>query len=223
MANKCMESLLIENGIQYDVHYTEREETLTDLKKYKLLILPFSYSMSQAAFERIREAVDAGSILVIYDQLAPTNEYGTAYPQPLLQSLLDRKNVIYVKTNLGGEGMSLPVQQENRQLLYTLLNNGYYFNANDARVEYLLRKTQNGSLILYLANYEHQQTASPVIGVPLPAGEYQATVCSSVQENLAEGLFGGKPTASDKDLAKFTVTLAPGEMKLLHITPAPKK
>jgi len=223
MANKCMESLLIENGIQYDVHYIEREETLTDLKKYKVLILPFSYSMSQAAFERVREAVDAGSTLLIYDQLAPTNEYGTAYPQPLLQSLLGRKNVIYVKTNLGGEGMSLPVRAENRQLLYALLNNGYYFNANDAKVEYLLRKTKNGSLILYLANWERTKQAVPVIGVPLPAGEYQTTICSSNQEDLTEGLFGGKPTATDKDLAKFSVTLAPGELKLVRIVAAPRK
>jgi len=222
-ANKCMESLLIENGIQYDLHYTEREETLGDLAMYKVLILPFSYSMSQAAFESIRKAVDAGSILVIYDQLAPTNEYGTAYPQPLLQSLLDRKNVVYVKNNLAAEGMSLPFRQENRKLLYTLLNDGYYFNANNAKVEYLIRKLKDGSLILYLANWEREQTATPVVGVPLPAGQYVTTICSSKQEDLNTGLLGGQPAASEQTLAKFSVPLAPGEVQLIRIQPAPKK
>jgi len=221
-ANKSMESQLIENGIQYDVRFTEREETLTDLAKYKLLILPFSYSMSQAAYERIRQAVDAGAKLVIYDQLAPTNEYGVAYPQPLLQSLLDHKNVTYVKTNLGGEGMSRQVREDNRKLLYTQLNTGYYFNANDAKVEYLVRRVKNGSLILYLANWERERTATPVIGVPLPAGQYAATVCSSQQEELTAGLLGGQPKVNEQALAKFSVSLAPGEVKLIRIYPAPK-
>lgn len=222
MSTKCMESLLIENGIQYDARWIERAETMTDLKKYKLLVLPFGYAMSQAAFDRIREAVEAGSKLLIYDQLAPVNEYGVAYPQPLLKSLLGRTNVVYEKTSLGNEGMSLPVRQANRKLLYTLLDNGYYFSANDAKVEYLVRKTAKG-LLLYLANWERERTAAPVIGVPLPAGLYATTICSSLQEDLSEGLFGGKLEASEQDLAKFGVTLAPGEVKLVRIVPAPVK
>ena len=42
----------------------EPEPFLRELKRFKLLILPFCYSLSKEAFGLIREAVDAGAMLV---------------------------------------------------------------------------------------------------------------------------------------------------------------
>ena len=224
-AGKCIEGLLIENGVQYDLRYTDRPETLKELDRYKLLILPFSYSMPRTTSEAIRAAVESGTKLLVYDQLAPTDEYGVEYDAPLLQCLLARENVTYVETNLARQGMDRGVRTENRERILELLSDsGYAFNPNGAKVEYLLREVDPQNLILYLANWERSRSARPVIGVPVPDGKYRLTVCSSRADGLRAGLIKGLlrrgAVVSEKVLAGFGVTLAAGEVKLVRIRPA---
>ena len=223
-AGKCVEGLLIENGIQYDLRYTERPDTLEELSRYKLLILPFSYSMSRAAFQAIQKAVGSGTKLLIYDQLGPTDEYGVDHETPLLRSLLGRGNVVHVKTNLAREGMDRGVREENRQRIIELLaDSGYSFNSNGAKVEYLLREVDPQNLIVYLANWERGRSASPVLGLPVPNGRYRLIVCSNkspgLNEGLVKGLLKSRATVGAKALSRLGVDLAPGEVKLIRIQP----
>jgi len=215
-----MESLLDTGGIQYDIRYTEREDTLNDLQKYRLLILPFSYSMSREAYDNIRKAVDAGTRLLILNQLAPTDEYGTAYPEPLLKSLLGHPNVTYLETNLAADGMRRDVQAALcKQLDRQLAGNGYYFNNNGGRVEYLIRRVGPRTVLLYLAN-RSSQPETPVLGVPLTAGAYAATLYSTDTNELREGAINGRTIAGANDFQRFGITLTPGEVMLVRIAPA---
>ena len=219
-ADKCMEGLLVENGVEYDLRYTDLPKTLDDLRKYKLLILPFSYSMSKAAFAAIKAAVDAGSKLLVYDQMAPTDEYGTAYPHPLLQELLKHPNVTYVKTNLAREGMGRSVRAENARRIRALLgDDGFPFDNNGRRVVRLIRRVDDRDYILYLANWSNQP-ANPLVGLPLPAGTYRLTACSSAEPGVNEALINGKATASAAALKTFNVALRPREVMLLHVQEA---
>jgi hypothetical protein len=92
----AMESFLCESAVPYQVAFAERLDNLQDLKRFKLLVLPFCYSLSQAAFGKIQEAVDAGTALAIFGPLGPTDEFGHPHPQPLLAKLVGKPNVIHV-------------------------------------------------------------------------------------------------------------------------------
>ncbi len=220
-AGKSMESLLIENGVQYDVRYTEREETLEDLSRYRLLILPFSYAMSVEAFNRVKQAVDRGTRLLIFDQLAPTDEYGTAHPEPLLKALVGRPGVVYVNLNLAAEGMRSSVRAKSRQALLRLLGDaGGYFQANEARVEYLSRRTDEG-MILYLANWERSRVAEPVVGLTLPEGRYQMQLVRSGNTDVFPGKLGDATEMTADALRRFGVRIEPGEVVLIRVARQP--
>jgi len=222
-SDKCMEGLLINAGIPYDVRYSDRTDTLANLKNYKLIVLPFSYSMSQETFAALQAAVATGARVLILDQLAPTNEYGTAYPQPLLAALQGNPNVTFEKLSLAREGMKQSVRTRLTTLIQKLTGNtGLRFDARDTQVEYLIREVEDGSRILYLANWGYTP-ASPMVGLDLPAGQYNVTLCGGDGVVLRQGLLDGQPTAAAAAFGNFSVPLAPREVVLLHIEPVKAK
>ena len=219
-AGKCMESLLIENGIQYDFRVLERPDTLEGLERFKLLVLPFAYALSPEAFARIRSAVERGSQLLIYDQLGPVDAFGNAHPRPLLKDLIGRANVAYVPVNLAVEGTRRSVRDDARRMFRERLGRGRTFNRNGARVEVLERRT-GGGMLLYLANWEPRASAMPVLGLAMPDGVYRMDVYSSESDRLTQGRLDGTPELTAAALRRFEVPLAPGEVKLLRLERRP--
>jgi hypothetical protein len=218
-AGKCLEGLLIEAGIAYDLRYSDRPETLTNLRNYRLLVLPFSYSMSCETFNAVKAAVETGAKLLIVDQLAPTDEYGSPYPAPLLEALRTKPHVVFEKLNLARDGMRRSVRTRLTERLRQLTGDtGIRFDANGARVEFLLRELTDGSRILYLANWEHRPVA-PVVGLDLPPGRYRLTLCPGAGVDLAEGLVDGKADPDASALRRFSVPLSPREVVLAHVVP----
>ena len=119
-AKLAMESFLCERAVPYQVAFAERPDNLQDLKRFRLLVMPFCYSLSKEAFGKIKEAVDAGTTLAIFGPLAPTDEFGNPHAAPLLKQLIGRANVIHVTDNLAAVGNSA-VKSQTRQIVANLL------------------------------------------------------------------------------------------------------
>jgi len=207
----AMESLLCEDGIPYQVAFTDRIDNLQNLKRFKLLIMPFSYSLSREAFGKIKEAVDAGTTLAIFGPLAPADEFGNPYPAPLLQQLIGKPNVIYVKDNLAAVGNSAVKRAEYARLFAPALKPlGYAFESNGQPVECIVRSLpQQKGYLVYLGNWDATTAARPVISLPALKGKTTIEVYSSSSKTLVN--------ASAAGLEKMAVDLAPAEVKLLHI------
>jgi len=218
-SGKCVEELLIENGISYDVKFAERSETLSDLNKYKLLILPFAYSLSKESFNAIQKAVDSGTKLLIIDQVAPTDEYGNPYPEPLLKSLLDKNNVVYENINLSRKGMLKSIRKQILADVKRLTGETGIRFEPDGRTEFLIRKVEDGSLILYLANWEYE-SKTPILGLDLPEGKYEITLCGGDNFVLKEGILNGQKQPTASAFKNFRLSLAPREVVLIYIKPA---
>ena len=223
-STQYVENLLKRNGVQFDIRYSERPETLGNLSRYKLMVLPFSYSMSKATFAALEKAVAAGTKLLIYGQLAPTDEYGENHPEPLLKALLGHANVTHVETDLMWDWSSRSVRQANVELVRKLLASEHYFNPNAAKVRYWARQAADGDFILYLGNLERDRSAQPVLGLPLPAGNYAMTVCVPGKCDCGpagiatyEGRVGNRAVIPAGNLKRFTIALAPGELKLIRV------
>lgn len=215
-----MDNVLTKNGIPYKILYTDRTDTLKNLKRFKLLVIPFSYSMSKEAFAEIKQAVDAGTKLIIFDQLAPTNEFGTAYEKPLLQELIGQKNVTYVPETPAGNGSNARKLDEYAKLFNgAIADTGYRFVPNDKPVSYLVVEyPKDAGYILYLGNWSRTEKACPVISLPAAKGNWKAVSYSPVREEMNRMLIDGKDVFTEENLKNFSVELQPGEVKLIRIT-----
>jgi len=210
-AKLAMESLLCEGAIPYQVAFAERPDNLRDLKRFKLLVMPFCYSLSKQAFGKIKEAVDAGTALAIFGPLAPTDEFGNPHAQPLLAQLVGKPNVIHVADNLAAVGNSAVKRAEYAELLEPILKPlGYALDAAGLPVECIVRSLpQQKGYLVYLGNWDGKQAARPVISLPPLAGKPKIEVYSSADRTLTD--------ATGSGLTALAVDLAPAEVKLLRI------
>lgn len=218
----AMESFLCESAVPYQVAFADRLDLLQDLKRFKLLVMPFCYSLSKEAFGKIKEAVDAGTTLAIFGPLAPTDEFGNPHAEPLLQQLIGKPNVIHVNDNLAAVGNSAVKRAEYAKLLEPVLKPlGYAFDAGGLPVECIVRSLpkQQGFLV-YLGNWSTRKgaPAKPFIALPLEDAKYKAEAYSSATKTLNDLDLAGKPGAfNGKAVKSFCVDVAPGEVTLIRI------
>ena len=159
----AMESLLCQRAIPYRVAFAERPDNLRDLKRFKLLIMPFCYSLSDEAFAQIKEAVNAGTTLAIFGPLAPTDEYGNPRATPLLQPLVGKPNVIHVPDNLAAVGNSAIMRAGYLKRFEPVLKPlGYAFDPCGLPVECIVRVLPaNKGYLVYLGNWDGKRAATP--------------------------------------------------------------
>jgi hypothetical protein len=114
------------------------------------------------------------------------------------------------------------VKRQNLILIHRLLNSAQIFHSNGADVRYWARKINDKEYLLYLGNLERLKSANPLVGLGLPDGEYNVTVCSSLEGTrksiaIHEGMIDRKTVVRANSLKKFHIGLRPGEIKLVRI------
>ncbi len=209
-AKLAMESFLCERAVPYQVAFAERPDNLENLKRFKLLVMPFCYSLSQAAFAQIKAAVDAGATLAVFGPLAPTDEYGNPHPEPLLQALLGKPNVIHFEDNLAAVGNSAVAREGYARRLAPVLDPaGYRFDAGGRSVECIARRLPDGKgYLVYLGNWD-TRPARALFSLPALARPHTVEVYSSAARTLRD--------ATVQTLQDVAVELAPAEVKLLRV------
>lgn len=223
-----MEAFLGSNGIPYKVAYTERPDNMKNLKRFKVIVAPFAYSLSKDAFNEIKAAVEAGSKLIIFDQLAPTNEFGTPYEKPLLSELVGKPGVIYIKDSLSDVSADMKKLSEYKALIDKAIeSDGYFFDNNGFPVSYLVSKYPGDQgYVIYLCNtapreltgntFTEARPARVSIGLP-GSGSYGMETYSSDSNEISVNKIKDSETIPSQELKRFQVMLDPQEVKLIRI------
>jgi len=205
------------------------EDSLARLGDYKLLIIPFPYSVSQAAAQALKAALAAGSKMLIAQQRGEVNEYGVPYPTPILQDLIEKGtkdgNVVFLDRNLVEWEVAPAFVEDLGGIVDGLLgpNKPLRLNRFGHRVEaHLLEKPSAAGeepreRFLTLINWG--DAAEVEVGLNLPKGSYQILTLSSDNPALeAEGRIDGRPDITEADLAQFAVPLGKNEVRTLSIS-----
>ena len=227
-AQNAVESLLASGGFPYRVLYAERPDNMKDLSRFRVLVLPFPYSLSCEAAEAIRAAHAAGTKLVIFEHLAPTDEFGTPYDEPLLKDLVGQDGVTFVESSASDTSADLRKLREYADILAKAnADSGYSFHASENRpVTYLVRELKGGQgWLLYLCNtaattqnaWGAVNWASADIGLPAEKGTYRMETFSSDTCDVVENALDGQTAIPAEALRHFRIHLDPQEVKLVRI------
>jgi hypothetical protein len=217
VSNKCFESILLEKGLPYEVEYADLNPV--GLEKYKLIVIPFGYSISKETAESLKVALGKGSKILIFDMLGEVDQYGKQYTEPLLNPLIANPNVIYLKDVLFKDGSMRSTKEicwsKIRSLLGTI---PYYFNPNGCNVEYLPREISGREKIMMLANWEKEKTADVILGLDMPAGNYNVEICDQTC-SFYKAKINGRRGITEADLKKFKISLEPESLWIIRIVP----
>ncbi len=96
--------LLTSRGYGYDVFYLDQPRALRNISDYKVLVVPFAYSISRQAAAVIRQAAARGVKVVLLNRVGDTDEWGRALARPALADLLSFPNVTRLRLDLDDLG-----------------------------------------------------------------------------------------------------------------------
>ena len=219
-ARNALENLLTRNGIPYKAAFVDDKDNIKDLKRFKVLVMPFMYSLSQEAFAEIQAAVEAGSQLIIFEQLAPTDEIGNAYEAPLLEVVAGtQERRFHQGSRLRPRGVpSDKISSQWSKLLDgAVAPSGFQFHANGRRSYVVTEIPGADAYLLYVGNWSKSQTARPLISLPASAG-LARTTGQSGEEGYRDRCARRQGFFSAETLKGFDIEFAPAEVKLIRLS-----
>lgn len=226
-AQQAVESMLGSNGFAYDVLYADRADSMKDLKRYQVLVIPFGYALTDQAVAAIKEAYAAGSKLIIFDRLGEADEFGEKRAAPALADLVGRKGVTYFKDCPSDVSGNLKTLRKWREaVLKAVEKPSYVFDPNGRPVNALVRELpKGGGWLVFLANVANRtppwrgtHSANVSFKFPSADGTYGIESFSSDSGELNAVLLAGSEDIAAKDLqGGIRVGVDAQEAKILRI------
>ena len=208
---------LAEAGIPFEVYQLQRVDAWKDIaKKYKVIILPFAYSISDDEHKALSEAIKAGVKVVVLggDEAGSVDGIGEKRQVNAFENLVIERFEIanpYVQSTLGLANN-----------FYNLLNKilpkpSLRLNKSicDDVQAYML-SVSNKEKILTLANWSERDTTVN-LSVALPKGTYRLEVCSG--DKVHKGLVNGREIFTSEEATALQFNLKKEDVLLLRIKP----
>jgi hypothetical protein len=223
---KWLLEFLFVNAYPFEMYYQDQVQDYTSkLSQYRLVLLPFPYSMSQATYNEIAAAASAGTKFVAFDRRGEVNEYGMAHGIPLLSNLVAQGSVMLITNDVTVMGSDADFLAEMRTNMDTLLGSRkpLYLNRYGSDVEAGCLEKSDQEKFVSLINWSHHAVTVDV-GVTMSAATNYNVLCCDLnvayQTNITSQVtIGGSSVVTAAGLQKFRVSLAPDEIKVFYVMP----
>jgi hypothetical protein len=223
---KWLLEFLFMNAYPFEMYYQDQVQDYTNrLSQYKLVLLPFPYSMSQPTYNAIAAAASAGTKFIAFDRRGEVNEYGTAYGIPLLSNLVAQGSVMLVTNDVTVMGSDADFLASMRAQVDSLLGSRkpLYLNRYGSDVEAGCLEKSDQEKFVSLINWSHHSVTVDVGVTMSSATNYNVFCCDlnvAYQTNITSQVtIGGSSVVTAAGLQKFRVSMAPDEIKVFYVMP----
>ncbi|MBI2195200.1 MAG: hypothetical protein HYU36_24740 [Planctomycetes bacterium] len=213
--------LLLRNGYPYDGYFLDNPDHLRQLEGYRLLLLPFPYSVSEDAADRVRQAADRGARIILFNARGETDEWGEHRKTPAFHDLVDQGKAVWISDDLlqiGGDSAFLRSVQAQ---VDAALGEAHPFKMHrygrpiDATL--LIRNEQEK--FLFVLNWGDQPAAVD-FSVPVPTGDYR--ILMRDESGWHDAGLGGSPVLSSEALKRFRRMIPARRGEVYFISPREK-
>lgn len=212
--------LLLANGYPYRLYYLEQENDWQDIPGLKVIVLPFTYAISDKALVKLEDHLRAGKHLVILQRMGEADENGEIRSEPSLKKL----ERLYPKqvSHIPGEVFAGFSDPEYVKQFTTVMNNALgndkliSLNRFGRDVEVSALQLPDNKMLLFAINWEPGDI-SIEMGVNLPEGNYRLTERNP--DGIQKVTIGNKKTLKAKDLKNFAVSLKEDEFRIWLVEP----
>lgn len=229
MIEEIVYEFLIKNGYTFDVYYLDQADDLEALRGYRLVILPFAYSVSRAAFARLLEAYKAGVNFLICERTGDVDEIGQPYDRPLLEEWMaegrQAGRIASADVNLVELESSRSFVQKMASIVDPLLgkHKDLYLKRYGNRIEAVVATVSPTERYVSFINWEDKESAIEA-GLNLPDGQYKLlTLTSADPTQMREGAIAGEKIVSAEKLRNFALKLTADEVLSIYVLPADRR
>ncbi len=210
---------LLTTGQPFAMRYLDHPEDLADLNAYKVIVVPFAYSVPEASAVALEQAVAAGVPLILLGGRGEVDEYGDPRPAPRLAGLLQKPGVTALADDVLVAGHRPSVTARFRKLVTEAVGPARAYSADSYGddVETVLLTKGDRERFVGLINWTDRDVACD-LSLTLPAGSYR--VRQADPAGARELTVAGREIWQTEDLRHFRVPLSPWQARVLHIAAA---
>ncbi|HOK56109.1 MAG TPA: hypothetical protein PKV21_01060 [bacterium] len=217
---KYVMEFLLRNGYPFDVYYLDHpvENLRKKLDGYKLFILPFPYSISKETFNLIKEFMEKGVGVILFDRTGETDEWGNLYEKGLFEDLIKEKKVLFINEDIPKIGHHPDFIKSLGQKIDETLGREktFYFNSYGEDVEFGILENKNKEYILTFINWTDKPVEVDFGLLKLP----QTKNYEILQRDLngtKRVKIGNKELLKGMDLKKIRIALDKWDVKVLYV------
>lgn len=202
-------SVLMKNGCPFDWFYLDWPERMGDLSAYKVLVLPFAYSISDAALAKVKAAAAKGARVVLFGPAGKTDEWGEPRKAAAFDELVRSGQAIVVDEDIMRRGGEDRFVAKVRRIVDDALGaqNPVRAQVYGRRVDTTLLVSADGVRFLFVLNWE--KTPSTVdFDVTVPAGNYRVFMRD---DTMWYGVTLGGKDVFTRDMLKRLRVVAPAQ------------
>ena len=213
LAEKSVLEVLLANGYPFEMYYLDHPEDLNEISQFKLILIPFAYSISHAAMTQLTKAAKSGAKLLVFERAGETDELGRPYPQPLLGK---SKTVELLHEDLTDHGYDPQCHRRICARLDRILGRDkpLYLNRYGHDIEATCLDKPNGDRLLLVTNWT-KKAVTIDIGADMPPAKYE--ILRRDLTRVTQLTVNGKRILSHTDVRKLRLDLPPGEANILLI------
>ncbi len=211
---------LFKGGYPTSLYYLDQPATLQKVLDYKVIVIPFAYSVSIQSAAILKQALARGARILLVKHLGQTNEFGTPYPEPILRELVKRPGVTYLDLDLLRHGNDPAVQRKFTAALDRLLAQDQTFRADThgKDVEASILRHEDGTTFIGLVNW-HNQPAMVDLSLKCAPGQYSIQVYGL--DGVCATTLQGRAAFPADALRLFRVKMAKHETLILVVKGQP--
>ena len=206
---------LAENALPFEIYQLQRPEAWKDIAgRYKVIVLPFAYSVSDEEADALRAAAQKGAKIVVLGGAEAGQVDAIGEPRPTNAFA----NIPIVRFSIADA--QVPATRKQADDFIALMRGliGTPSLAIETEPGYDVQAfalaPSDTERIVMVANWS-ERAANANLCLAMPDGKYRMEVCT--EEDVREGMIDGKRTVSAAELSRFRIELKPEQTLMFRL------
>jgi hypothetical protein len=209
--------VLLKNGYPFQYFISDYPEDIEDLSAHKIIIVPFAYTINTTTLNKLEEAVNNGTKLIILGKPETHNQSIKSTVSSTFSNLTKNPNTIVFNHDIL-RGKKKKFEQDLVTKLDEILGNNkkLYLQRYGKDIEASLIQKNESEKFLFVTNWENKPNVVDV-GILIANGSYE--ILRRDLNHTRKVSINGKDLLSETDISKFRIEMQPGESIIFYIYP----
>jgi len=217
-ADRVACNILQKKGLPFDWFFLDNPGHLAKLKNYRVVVIPFAWSISRETAEQMKTAAKNGTRFILLDgKIGQTDQQGEPYEKPILQELVESGAATVIDDDIFTVGGTYAFEEKVSKIIEQILGNQIplKFQAYGKHVDATILEKNKNECFIFLINWEKAGLTPVDLGTSVSEGTYAVFVRDS--DFWYQASINNKKQFTSADLAGFRFWMIPETACVLYL------
>jgi len=220
-AERAAVNILQENGLPFDWLFLDNPRHLEQIEGHSVLVIPFPWSVSQPAAERVKAAAERGARVILLDgRPGHTDEWGETHETPAFTDLVESGQATLLDDDILTWAATDVFTDKVLKLIHDALGDARPLTLEryGERIEATVLHKSPKEAFVFLLNWEKTRMTVIDLGLSLPEGRYE--VFARDENRWHQVTLNSQALLTHDQLQDFRLTMGPQQPYVLYVREA---